>query len=334
MNLRPAGAFAEQTALQGHFAKTQAPNPTPPMPSSTDFDWNDIPLILALARSGSMSATGRQLGVDASTISRRIAAAEKSLKLRLFIRDNTGYQLTDAGQVFVQHGEAVYGNVQSMLQASSQEADATAGPVNITSIDFLFDYWLLEHVPALHAQHPQLQLTLQAENQNLSFTRREADFALRLGKPGEDAALVMRKLGDLGFAVYGHARFADTPRACWGTQPWIAYDDALAGTGEMRWLAQMDPQPRIVLKVNSLSTMVRACRAGVGLALLPCLVGEQEGLVLVGPNPGPQQQWQPELQRELWLLSHRDAGSIARFKVVAAWLTELYARSVELLCKQ
>ena len=241
MNLRPAGAFAEQTALQGHFAKTQAPNPTPPMPSSTDFDWNDIPLILALARSGSMSATGRQLGVDASTISRRIAAAEKSLKLRLFIRDNTGYQLTDAGQVFVQHGEAVYGNVQSMLQASSQEADATAGPVNITSIDFLFDYWLLEHVPALHAQHPQLQLTLQAENQNLSFTRREADFALRLGKPGEDAALVMRKLGDLGFAVYGHARFADTPRACWGTQPWIAYDDALAATGEMRWLAQMDP---------------------------------------------------------------------------------------------
>ncbi|GJJ05545.1 LysR family transcriptional regulator [Duganella rhizosphaerae] len=294
------------------------------MPSNTDFDWNDIPLILALARSGSMSATGRQLGVDASTISRRIAAAEKSLKLRLFIRDNTGYQLTDAGQVFVQHGEAVYGNVQSMLQASSQEADATAGPVNITSIDFLFDYWLLEHVPALHAQHPQLQLTLQAENQNLSFTRREADFALRLGKPGEDAALVMRKLGDLGFAVYGHARFADTPRACWGTQPWIAYDDALAATGEMRWLAQMDPQPRIALKVNSLSTMVRACRAGVGMALLPCIMGQQEGLVRIGGGV--------EVQRDIWLLSHRDAGSIARFKTVSTWLSQLYAGSQDLLC--
>ena len=324
MNLRPASKFAEQTTLQAHFAKTQAPNPTPPMPSGTDFDWNDIPLILALARSGSMSATGRQLGVDASTISRRIAAAEKSLKLRLFIRDNTGYQLTDAGQVFVQHGEAVYGNVQSMLQASSQEADATAGPVNITSIDFLFDYWLLEHVPALHAQHPQLQLTLQAENQNLSFTRREADFALRLGKPGEDAALVMRKLGDLGFAVYGHARFADTPRACWGTQPWIAYDDALAGTGEMRWLAQMDPQPRIALKVNSLSTMVRACRAGVGMALLPCIMGQQEGLVRISGGV--------EVRRDIWLLSHRDAGSIARFKTVSAWLSQLYAGSQDLLC--
>lgn len=294
------------------------------MATSSDFDWNDIPLILALARSGSMSATGRQLGVDASTISRRIAAAEKSLKLRLFIRDNTGYRLTDAGQVFVEHGEAAYGNVQSMLQASSHEADATAGPVNITSIDFLFDYWLLEHVPALLAQHPHLQLSLQAENQNLSFTRREADFALRLGKPGEDAALVMRKLGDLGFAVYGHAKFADTPRGCWGTQPWIAYDDSLAATGEMQWLAQMDPQPRRVLKVNSLSTMVRACRAGVGMALLPCIMGQQEGLQRISAGV--------EVQRDIWLLSHRDAGSIARFKTVSAWLSQLYAGHQDLLC--
>jgi DNA-binding transcriptional LysR family regulator len=294
------------------------------MPPSTDFDWNDIPLILALARSGSMSATGRQLGVDASTISRRIAAAEKALKLRLFIRDNTGYQLTDAGKTFVAHGEAVYGNVQSMLQASSQEAGATAGPVNITSIDFLFDYWLLEHVPALHAEHPHLQLTLQAENQNLSFTRREADFALRLGKPGEDAALVMRKLGDLGFAVYGHPKFANTPRACWGTQPWIAYADELAGTTEMQWLAAMSPQPRKVLKVNSLSTMVRACHAGVGMALLPCIMGQQQGLQRIGD--------QVEVLRDIWLLSHRDAGSIARFKTVSAWLSQTYAASEQLLC--
>jgi len=294
------------------------------MPTSTDFDWNDIPLILALSRSGNMSAAGRQLGVDASTISRRIAAAEKSLQLRLFIRDNTGYRLTDAGQVFVRHADGVFGNVQSMLQAASQEADATAGPVNITSIDFLFDYWLLDHVPALHAAHPHIALTLQAENQNLSFTRREADFALRLGKPGDDAALVMRKLGDLGFAVYGHPLFAGIARNAWGEQPWIAYDDALAATGEMQWLATLSPAPRRVLKVNSLSTMVRGCRAGVGLALLPCIMGEQEGLLRLGE--------QVEVLRDIWLLSHRDAGSIARFKTVSAWITTLYAGSQSRLC--
>jgi DNA-binding transcriptional LysR family regulator len=211
-----------------------------------------------------------------------------------------------------------------MLHASSQEADATAGPVKITSIDFLFDYWLLEHVPSLHAQHPNLQLTLQADNQKLSFTRREADFALRLGKPGEDAALVMRKLGELGFAVYGHTSFGQLPRASWGLQPWIAYDDTLAATAEMRWLAQMEPRPRQVLRVNSLSTMLRACRAGVGLALLPCVIGQQEGLQRLGDGI--------EVRRDIWLLSHRDAGTIARFKAVSGWLSQTYASNQAMLC--
>jgi DNA-binding transcriptional LysR family regulator len=277
-----------------------------------------------LARNGSMSATGRLLGVDASTISRRIAAAEKALKLRLFIRDNTGYRLTDAGQVFVEHGEAVYGNVQSMLQASSQEADATAGPVRLTSIDFLFDYWLLDHVPALHAQHPHLQLFLQAENTNLSFTRREADFALRLGQPGEDAALVMRKLGDLAFSVYGGAQYADVPREQWGQQPWLTYDDTLSTLPEMKWVAQLEPQPRQLLRLNSLSTLVRACRAGAGLALLPCIMGAQDGVHRLSANI--------EVKRDIWLLSHRDAGSIARFKTVSAWLTTLYASTHDAMC--
>ncbi len=294
------------------------------MATGNDFDWNDIPLILALARNGSMSATARLLGVDASTISRRIAAAEKALKLRLFIRDNTGYQLTDAGLVFVEHGEAVYGNVLGMLQASSQEADATAGPVRLTSIDFLFDYWLLEHVPALHAMHPHLQLYLQAENSNLSFTRREADFAIRLGQPAEDAALLMRKLGGLAFAVYGGTQYAGVPRERWGEQPWLTYDDSLSALPEMKWVAQLEPPPRQLLRLNSLSTMVRACRANAGLALLPCIMGEPDGVHRLSPSI--------EIKRDLWLLSHRDAGSIARFQAVAAWLTQLYASTHDALC--
>ena len=92
----------------------------------------------------------------------------------------------------------------------------------------------------------------------------------------------------------------------------------------MRWLAAMAPQPRRVLKVNSLSTMVRACRAGVGMALLPCIMGEPEGPRRIGAGV--------EVRRDIWLLSHRDAGSIARFKTVAAWLTQLYASNQDLLC--
>jgi DNA-binding transcriptional LysR family regulator len=291
---------------------------------ANDFDWNDIPLILSLARTGSMSASGRTLGVDASTISRRIASAEKALQLRLFIRDNTRYQLTEAGRVFVEHGEAVYGNVQSMLLASSNEAEAISGQVRITAIDFLFNHWLLPHMPALHAQHPQLELNLLADNGNLSFTRREADFALRLAQPGEDAALVMRKLGDMGWAVYASAEAEPVPREQWGGQPWIMFSDQLAHVPEMQWIRGLGTSVRSPVRVNSLTTMTRACEAGLGLALLPCLIGEPAGLRRLSE--------QAEVRRELWLLSHRDAGSIARFKVVAAWLAKLYEDSQQMMC--
>jgi DNA-binding transcriptional LysR family regulator len=288
-----------------------------------DFDWNDIPLILALARSGSMSATGRELGVDASTISRRIAAAEKALNLRLFIRDSTRYRLTDAGQIFVERGEAVYGNVQSMLLASTHEADVIAGTVRISAIDFLFDHWLVRHLGPLCAQHPDLELNLVADNHNVSFTRREADFALRLAPPADDAAVMMRKLGDIGWAVYAAPALAAVPRADWGRQPWIALADDLSHVPEMRWLARLEPRPRQPVRVNSLSTMVNACRAGVGMALLPCIIGTDDGLHRLSGA---------EVWRELWLLSHRDAGSIGRFKAVALWLTQLYDAHRTALC--
>lgn len=290
---------------------------------SNDFDWNDITLILSLARSGSMSATARELGLDASTVSRRIASAEKALKLRLFIRDNTRYQMTEAGKVFVEYGEAVYGNVQSMLLASSSEAAAVAGAVRLTSIDFLFDYWLAAHLPAFGEAHPQLELHLLGDNNNLSFTRREADLALRVSKPEADAALVMRKLGDFGFAVFSSAAAPAVPRVQWGAQRWIGYADEMQHLPEMRWLDERVPEAHRGLRLNSLSTVVRACQAGAGLALLPCLMDGQDGLRRLSHGP--------ELQREMWLLSHRDTGGMARFKVVSAWLARLYEENAQML---
>jgi DNA-binding transcriptional LysR family regulator len=288
-----------------------------------NFDWNDIPLLLALAREGSMSAAGRKLGIDPSTLSRRLVAAEGALETRLFIRDNTGYHATEAGLVFLSYADRLFGDVRSMLMDTRTEADGVGGAVRLTSIDVLFSHWLVDHMPVLLQQYPQLRLQLLVANQALSFTRREADFALRLARPTDDAALVMRKVGDLGFAVYGAERFAQIPRELWPEQPWMAYGEELSALPEMLWLKTFVPDGDFQIRVSSVSTLVNACEAGMGLALLPCILAEKNGLRRLSEEP--------ELHREIWLLSHRDAGSIGRYRAVAAWLKQVFERDADRL---
>lgn len=291
--------------------------------STPAFDWNDIPLLLALAQAGSMSAASRRLGVETSTISRRVAAAEAALGTRLFIRSNLGYQPTDAGQVFIDRAQGLVGEVHSLLQATRAEAEGISGPVRITAVNVLFDYWLIDRIPALLQLHPGLQLQLIPDNGNLSFTRREADFALRLAQPTEDAALLMRKLGPIGFGVYGADRYAELPRADWGRQPWLAYGAELAHLPEMQWLQQWSPAVPQPLQCSDVLTLMQACKAGLGLAMLPSVVARAGGLRCLGAGA--------ELRRDLWLLSHRDAANIKRFRAVAEWLTRIFEEDREAL---
>ena len=274
------------------------------------FDWNDIPLLLTLADTGNMSQTARTLGMVPSTVSRRVALAEQALNLRLFIREPSGYRPTDAGKIFLAHAEQIADRFQTMLLDTRAEQEGLAGTVNITAIDVLFTHWLVHHLPGLQQTYPALQVNLIGDNRDLSFTRREADLAIRLSRPNADAAVRMRKVGELGFAVYGSQQFSGLTRAQWFDVPWLAYPLELARLPEMQWLAAI--APKHITRMSSVAMLVRGCESGAGLALLPCVAADRAGLLRLDSKP--------VLHRELWLLSHRDAGPIARFRVVAEWL--------------
>ncbi|WP_166359676.1 LysR family transcriptional regulator [Pseudomonas akapageensis] len=286
-----------------------------------NFDWNDIPLLLKLAESGNMAQTARDLGLVTSTVSRRVAAAEQALGIKLFIRGHTGYQPTEGGKVFLSHADTIADRVKTMLLESREETQDISGAVNITAIDVLLSYWLVGHVPGLLAKHPHLELNFIGDFRELSFTRREADLAIRLNRPTADAALRMRKIGTLGFAVYGAGKFSGASRKEWPTLPWLAFPDEMSRLAEMQWLARMAPTQTI--RLTSISMIARACEAGVGVALLPCVVGDRLNLVRL--------QQDPVSQRELWLLSHKDAGQVARFRAVSQWLSERAEQDSDLL---
>ncbi|GAA5081772.1 LysR family transcriptional regulator [Lysobacter panacisoli] len=286
-----------------------------------DLDWNDIPLLRKLAESGSMAQTARDLELVTSTVSRRLAAAEQALGIRLFIRDPSGYRPTEAGRVFLEHAHLIVDRVDTMVLETRAEQQDVAGPVNITGIDVVLSHWLVNHVPELLAKHPRLELSLLGDFREVSFTRREADLAIRLNRPTADAALRMRKIGTLGFAVYGGEAFRGVDRKEWKTLPWLAFPREFAWLAEMKWLEKIKPER--VTRLTTIAMIARACQSGIGIALLPCVVGDSLGLNRL--------QDRIESHRELWLLSHKDAGQIARFRAVTEWLVTVAERDAKQL---
>lgn len=293
--------------------------PVPRIP----FDWNDIPVLVALAHSSSMRSAGRKLGVTTSTISRRLAAAEKALQARLFVRGKDGYQPTDTGRLFLRDAEQIEGSIHALLSATDHDAQAVRGVVRVTSVDVMLSHWLIPRLPSLQAVHPELEITAIADNQVLSFSRGESDLALRVARPREDAALLMRRIGSVGMAVYGLDAFRRSARTRWNELPWLAFDGDLEQAAETAWRARHAPRAQVVFRSSSVACLLGACTAGLGVALLPCFVTVQSPLAMLSPGP--------VLQRELYLLSHRQAGRISRFRAVAEWIAESARRDAAAL---
>ncbi|SEQ84141.1 DNA-binding transcriptional regulator, LysR family [Solimonas aquatica] len=287
------------------------------------IDWNDISLLLAVARDRQLRTAALRLGVDTSTVSRRLAAAEERLGTRLFLRKPDGYVPTQAGHMFLESAQTIEGQVLSIFNATRSASEEVQGPVRITSVDTLLGDWLVPRLPELLALHPKLEIRLLPEHKNLSFTHSESDLALRLARPEQDAALLMRRVGSFGIWVYGAPQFRGVTPAQWPELPWITYEDDLADLPQMRWLHAMAPKLRCHLRTSATAIITRACEAGLGLALLPAIAARDAKLVRLSDAPVHQ--------REIWLLKHRATARIAKFRVVADWLAECIAQDEKLL---
>ena len=287
------------------------------------FDWNDIRLLLVLQREGNLRATARSLKVDVSTISRRLSAAESTLQTRLFIRTSSGYQATAAGLTFLEYAQTICGHIHQMLDNTQHTAQSVSGSVRITSVDFIFSLWLVKHMAGFKQKHPQLTLELLNDNRDLSFSQGEADIAIRLARPERDAALFMRKMGEMGWAVYAHPEHPSMSAEYWPQQAWLSYADDLAHVPEMRWLQQLHLLEQPVLQSSHLETLIHACKHGLGLAILPCMLANEAGLKQLSDGP--------VVFREIWLLSHRQTAQLARFEAAYNWLLEQFASNAALL---
>ncbi|MDY7227163.1 LysR family transcriptional regulator [Hyalangium rubrum] len=289
------------------------------------MNWDDLRYLLALSEHGSLSAAGRHLRVDQATVGRRLAALQRAVGIPLVERSSQGMRLTAAGEQAVLTARRIEDTTAALARQLAEAEPRVAGTVRVTAPDTVASQLLAPNLALLRERHPELQVELLASSRAVNLARQEADVAVRLFRPLEPT-LAVRRLGTLAFALYAspdYVRRRGRPRLDALREHVLVTDDAsVPGTAEKQWLEEVGQGASVALRSNTRYALLTAARAGVGLALLPCYLGDTEpGLLRVCP---------PEKvpPREAWLVVHQDLQRVPRVRAVIDFLGEVFTREV------
>ena len=240
------------------------------------MDWDDLRYVHAVHRAGSLAAAAKTLGVDKATVSRRIGGIEESLGVRLFDRKPSGYALTPHGERVV----AAAGEVDQMVAALETDLGEARGDVSgavyLTVPQFFASEILLPALPGFRSAYPSVEIVLNASSAVLNVAQRHAEVGLRNVKPDQMSVLTKR-VGPLGMALYASrdylARHGE-PRSPGdlARHDVVAWDRAISFARAFAWMNEVGA--RVAVRVNDAAVMRDAVAAGLGVAELPCLLGD------------------------------------------------------------
>lgn len=277
-------------------------------------DWNELRLVLAVARSGGLIGAARALKIDHSTAFRRLHAVEARLGQPLFERLPGGsYEPTPVGERMAAAAERMEDETLALARDIAGRDPRLTGRLKVTSSETLAHRLLTPHLAAFRRAHPGIVVELTIDNRVLSLTRREADVALRPMRPKE-GGLWGRKLADVAWTVYGAKHYLEAhgaPAAPADLKAYalIGWEETVSEIKAAAWLAAQVPPSAVVYRTSSLVNQLAAAQAAIGLAVLPCYLGDPEpGLIRALPTPVP------ELTRELWIVTHADLKRTARVR--------------------
>lgn len=289
-------------------------------------DWDDIRYFLAVARSGSTLAAARELRVSQATISRRVTLFEERLGIELFARSPAGYALTPRGTALVPLAEAVETAAGHFSEAVDAESRRVSGNVRLTTIESAANAWVIPALARLAHSHPGIEVEVVTADRYLDLAHGEADVAIRFGSTPAQDSLVARKLTELEECFYANremvtrlgrpANYAEIAR-----YPLVG--DMVGQTGWFhQWIEANIPDARVAHRVQSLSGIVAAVRAGLGAAILPCIMGDDlRDLVRLMPPI-------PELTLPCWMVTTDQARRQPHIRAVIDAVVAVVAESV------
>jgi DNA-binding transcriptional LysR family regulator len=282
------------------------------------FDWDDARYFLAIHRTGTLSAAARDLGVNQSTVGRRLEALEEQLGARLFVRTRDGYSTSPAGEQLLARAESMEEEALAIARLLVGQQERLTGDVRVTSSDAFGPRVVAPILLEFHALHPGIVLEFDTDNRLLSLTRREADIAVRFSRP-PDRHLVARKVADFANAPYcskGYIARRGRPKAPYESQDFVG--ELKEHLPAARWIEQhaAKGKGRIVFKSSSTFAQHAATLAGLGIAMLPCYLADPEpDLVRIGPP-------EPAMGRAVWLVVHEDLQRTPRIRACVDFLAQ------------
>lgn len=291
--------------------------------SASNLQWDDVRHFLALARLGSLSAAARKLGVEHSTVARRVEALEQALAVRLFDRLPRGWALTPEGETLAHQARKLEDEALAFARVALG-VSSLQGTVRLSAPPGMAAHFLVPRLAARRQDWPGIELEVMGETREVNLARGEADLALRLSRPSAPG-LVTRPLGAMGYGMYAAPRYAERAPEQW---EFLGYDDSLRLVPHQQWLEGVAAGRRFILRSNDMTALWQAARAGLGIAALPHFIGRVDaGLVAL---PAPTRP----APRQIWLVMHPDVRRSPRVRVVADVVAALVADEQALLAGQ
>jgi DNA-binding transcriptional LysR family regulator len=290
------------------------------------MDWDDLRYVLAISRSGGLNGAARYLGVNSSSVFRRLGALEKQLEVRLFERLRTGYRLTTAGEAFAKAAERME---QELLQVERKVKGTDTrleGHVRLSTSDAVAQHLLPRWLGEFRETYPGLTLDVAATVQNIDLSKRDVDVVIRVtSSPPEH--LIGRRLGRVAYAAYASKRYLD--RVGRGrpleAYHWLGWDGAMNITAMGLWLSKAVPETSIHMRFDQFAPARFAVNADLGCCSMPCFACDSDAALERIPHTHVLSN------AELWVLTHPDLRRSARVRAFLQFFgTRLAAIAAEL----
>ena len=299
------------------------------------MNWDDVKVFLEVARSERLSIAAKRLGIDASTISRRIHKLEESLATQLFERTLDGHQLTVDGKKLLTSARRMEQDASQAFEEIKDKKEQNSGRVRIGATEAFSNFFIAQNLLPLQQQFTNIQIDLIHFARDVKISRNEADIAIAVEKP-KNTSTIITKLCDYRLQLYCHQDYLtkngieaehvnNISFENLAQHHWVSYVDNLLFTEQLAYLKELNPNLTPSFQSTSITSQYFAIKSGLGIGILPCFLAEQDqSLVKLCAQ-------EINIIRSFYLVTHPESKRLSHVNTVWDYLKSLAKSQQQLL---